>query len=252
MTARIARKVGGGGAAGVARARGPVEGDSPRQAFHRAIDYFPTPPFAARAGGELINRLDPGPWWVWEPACGEGHMAGPLAAYFPRVFATDLVDHGWPGQMGGPLDFLSPEANRFEADWIVTNPPNAHTEAFVRLGLQRARRGVAILTRLTFLDTLGRFDLFHGEDVSLSWLAPFAERVPIELGGWDPAGSTATPAAWFLFMRPGALAQSRVPRWAMGGLTVFPGQMIPPGTKARLTHPDDARLYGRKDRSESR
>jgi hypothetical protein len=243
------RKVGGGGAGGLARARGPVEGDTPEQAFHRAINYFATPPAAARAGAELIQRVDPGAWWMWECACGRGNMAGPLAEYFPRVLATDLVDHGWGGQTGGPLDFLSSDADVFETDWIFTNPPNPHTEAFVRLGLKRARRGVAILTRLTFLDTIGRFELFHGQDVSLSWLAPFAERVPMVLGDWDPDASTATPAAWFLFMRPEALATSRIPRFAMGGLSVFPGQIIPPGTLARLTHPDDAARWGR-DRSD--
>lgn len=241
----VARKVGGGGAGGVDRARGPIEGDDPQTAFYRAIDYFPSQPWAARAGCELINRLDPGAWWAWEPACGKGHMAGPMAEYFARVFATDLVDHGWEGQHGPPLDFLSSGAAVFEADWIVTNPPNGHTQAFIELALKRARRGVAILTRLTFLETIGRFALFHDDVWPLTWFAPFAERVAMQLGDWDPDGSTATPAAWFVWMKPEALAGGRVPRLAMGGLSAFAGQMIPPGTKARLSKPEDVRLYGR-------
>ena len=39
------------------------------------LDYFPTPPWAARAGGELIKQIDPAAGSCWEPACGEGHMA---------------------------------------------------------------------------------------------------------------------------------------------------------------------------------
>lgn len=172
-------------------------------------------------------------------------MAHGLADYFPRVLASDVVDHGWSGQHGEPLDFLSPAAEAFDADWIVTNPPNGHTAQFVRLGLARARRGVAILTRLTWLDTLGRFSLFHDPAAPLAWLAPFAERVPMLLGGWDPDGSTATPAAWFVWLTPQARAQARAPQLAMGGRSAFAGQMIPPGTKARLSRPDDARRFGR-------
>ena len=55
-----------------------------------ALDFFPTPPWAARAGGELIQRLDPGAWNCWEPACGQGHMAHGLLDYFEAgVFSSD-------------------------------------------------------------------------------------------------------------------------------------------------------------------
>jgi hypothetical protein len=49
------------------------------------LDYFPTPPWAARAGAELIKRLDPAARSCWEPACGQGHMAHGLADYFAEV-----------------------------------------------------------------------------------------------------------------------------------------------------------------------
>ena len=56
-----------------------------------ALDYFPTPPWATRAlfrrvlpalGGETIAS-------VWEPACGEGHMAEVVTE-----FALDLASEG--------------------------------------------------------------------------------------------------------------------------------------------------------------
>lgn len=238
--------VGGGGIARLDRARGSVEGDSELEALWRALDFYSTPTWAGRAAGELIQRLDPGAWWAWEPACGEGSLACGLRDYFPRVFATDIHDHGGPERVGAPLDFLSPAADGFEADWIITNPPFEHSQAFVEFGLKRATRGVAVLLRTTWFDTLGRYPMFADDRQGLAWFAPFAERVPMQLGPWDPAGSTATPAAWFVFMRPAARATSRVPHLAMGGAGVFAGQMIPPGTRDRLSKPQDARLFGRR------
>jgi hypothetical protein len=77
-------------------------------------------------------------------------------------------------------------------------------------------------------------------------LATFSERVPIHLGGWDPDGSTMTPVAWFIWMKPEALEQGRLPRLALSGQGAFMGVGIPPGTLDRLTKPDDARLFGRR------
>ena len=226
------------------RARGEVVGDTADQKLWRALEFFPTPPWAARAGAELVLRLDPGvERWVWEPACGMGHMAGPLREYFSPVLATDIHDHGWDEMNGYPLDFLSPAADAFDqADWIITNPPFETAADFVRLGLKRARRGVAVLCRMQFLESAGRHDLFYGAE-PLTVLAPFAERVPMQLGVWDPKGSTATGYAWFVWMKPEALVNAAVHHPAITATTpvIWP---IGPGSKARLTRPDDARRYG--------
>lgn len=245
MSARQ-RPIGGGGIARLDRVRGPIADDSEREALWRRLDFYSTPTWAGRAGAELVQRIDPGSWWAWEPACGEGSLAHGLGDYFPRLFATDVHDYGGALQHGPPLDFLTPAAGGFEADWIVTNPPFEHAQAFVELGLRRARRGVAVLLRTTWLDTLGRYPLFADARCGLAWLAPFAERVPMQLGPWDPDGSTATPAAWFVFLTPQARATARIPHLAMGGAGVFAGQMIPPGTRERLTRADDARRFGRQ------
>jgi uncharacterized protein YodC (DUF2158 family) len=106
------------------------------------------------------------------------------------VEATDLHDHGfgWAG-----VDFLSPDASpdafrvADDIDWIVTNPPFAPAAEFVRVGLQRARRGVAILARASFLESAGRYPLFFGE-ARLAAYAPYIERVPMVLGRLGPGG----------------------------------------------------------------
>lgn len=243
------RRAGGSSAVMADRARGEVAADTAAEAIFRRIEYFPTPPWAARAGGELIAALDPwsGPgdarapgWRAWEPACGGGHMAHGLAPYFASVHATDVFDHAWPGRHGEPLDFLSPEADRLAehlaVDWIVTNPPFGAAAEFVAAGLRRARRGVAILARSVLLEGASRFSMFHGPETRLSAFAPFSERVPMALGRWDPAASTATAYAWFVWLKPGVgpgPGALRPEIWPIG-----------PGTRARLTRPDDARLFG--------
>lgn len=227
------------------RAPGEVAADLAQARFYRQIEYFPTPPWAARAGGELITALDPPPtsgWWAWEPACGEGHMAHGLAEYFSAVHATDIHDHGSRHQHGAPLDFLSPEADAFDqADWIVTNPPFGQAAEFVRAGLKRAKRGVAILARAALIESAKRYPLFFGE-TPLTAMAPFMERVPMTLGRWDPKACTATAYAWFIWMKPGITPGDRA-RWTTDHAMIWP---IPPGTKARLTRPGDARAFGAK------
>jgi hypothetical protein len=214
-----------------ARAPGIVEGDESRVALWRQLDYFPTPPWAARAGGELIRFLDPEARSIWEPACGEGHMAAALAESFD-VYASDVHPFGY----GDESDFLAegefaqPAQADAGVDWIVTNPPFRTASDFLRLGLARARRGVALLLRLAFLEGGGRYRLFYGPGSPLSLCAVFAERVPMTLGRWDPAAASATAYAWFL--------------WRKGGGDNPRLIGIPPGTRERLTRPEDARRFG--------
>jgi hypothetical protein len=209
-------------------------------------DYFPTPPWAARAGGELIQLLDPRPGWGWEPACGEGHMAFGLQDYLERIHATDICDYGGDLQNGPPLDFLHPAGDQIDqADWIFSNPPFKLGEAFIRTAWRRARRGVAMLLRLQFIEGAGRHALFT-RDCPLALSAPFCERVPMTTGRWDPDASSATAYAWFMFLKPEALAQSPL-AGAIGGARAAGchlERLIPPGTKARLQRREDLLRFG--------
>jgi hypothetical protein len=231
-------KPSGAGAVMAAHAPAVVEGDDAEAALYRRLEFFPTPPWAARAGAELILKLDPGDWICWEPACGKGHMVHGLADYFRLVGCSDVHPYGY----GAQFDFLGEASDAWPShdgrwDWIVTNPPFGVAAEFVRLGLQRARRGVAILARAAFFESAGRYELFHG-DAPLTVFAPFFERVPMALGKWDPKGSTATAYAWFVW---------RKPELSAGGATVCMSPRaigIPPGTRARLTRPIDAQLFG--------
>lgn len=176
-----------------------VEGDTPRQALARKLDYFPTPPWATRALMEFVLPqlgLSSNLGSVWEPAAGEGHMSRVLDEYTPHVAATDI--HPWGGARDGHGDFLASPDRRI-VNWIVTNPPFGAAQAFVLAALARSFDGVAILARSSWAEGVGRYrDLFGPHPPAA--VAQFSERVPMTLGRWDPAEKTSTAYAWFVWL----------------------------------------------------
>lgn len=208
--------------------------DTPEQALHRALNYFPTPLWGTRAGAEILREIDPEARSIWEPACGEGHMAEVLKEYFPTVVATDIHDHGYPGS--GVEDFLlidDAPHNADKIDWVMSNPPFEHAAEFIRRGLIFARRGVAMLLRVAFLEGTERYPLLYESENPLTLCAPFIERLPMVLGEYDPDASSAVCMAWFFFQK------------GLGGNSGPLIRPIPPGTKARLYRKEDVRRFAK-------
>ena len=161
-----------------------------------SLDDFPTPPWATRA---LIEHVLGGKKRVksqvcLEPACGSGHMAKVLSEYFGTVKAADIHPYGY----GGVHDFLATphEINGF--DWVITNPPFRLGEDFTLLALKLARRGVAMLTRTVFIESVGRYDRLFSVNQP-SHFAQFTERVPMVKGRLDRRASTATGYCWLVW-----------------------------------------------------
>jgi hypothetical protein len=195
-----------------------------------SLDYFPTPPWATRALIEVVLRqtghaASVHAQTVWEPACGEGHMAEVLAEYFGDVVASDIHDYGY-GHTANFLGDIVPSTD----DWIITNPPfGKDAEAFVLRALEFARVGVAMFLRLQWLETNGRFErVFLPHPPAL--IAQFAERVPLHKGRWEPDGDTATAYLWIVWLKLRAGRDTRF-MW------------IPPGQREALTKPDDAERF---------
>lgn len=169
-----------------------------------SLDYFPTPPWGTRA---LLERADLHTYFgmrnktVWEPACGEGWMARPLAEYFRRVVATDCHDYG----AGYPvhdflMPYLPPVLRDERPDWIITNPPYVAAEAFAQRALDVALEGVALLVRTSWLEGEGRYRrLFSQRPPTV--ISQFCERLPMHKGRVDPNGGTATSYAWITWMQ---------------------------------------------------
>ena len=210
------------------REKSPVDTDDEITAGWRARDFFPTPPWAARAVAEVVLALDPSARRVCDPAAGDGHMVWGLDDYFAHVSACDIEPYC---PRFTRQDWLVPEWQDplgKKPDWFITNPPFMLAADFVRLGLERASAGVALLCRMSFIESAARYKLFTGSQ-PLTQLAVFVDRVPMVLGAWEPDASTATAYAVFLWAKA---CEPQAPVW------------IAPGTRARLTRPTDAALYG--------
>lgn len=193
-----------------------------------SLDYSPTPPWGTRALIEIVMPPIAKIYDAWEPACGEGHIAEVLIEYGINIIASDIHPYGY-GE--APIDFLSD--NPFPVvprpNWIVTNPPFKHAERFALLALQRASIGVALFVRWQWIETVGRFErLFSVHPPAV--VAVFAERIPLHMGRWEPAGSTATAYCWVVWHKgqPSHPQPFTQLRW------------IPPGQREALTRPDDA------------
>jgi hypothetical protein len=204
-----------------------------RQEPDDSLDYFPTPPWATRALVEKVFRDGGLPPFllveapVWEPACGEGHIAEVLREYGCDVFASDVHDYGHGDAvidfLAKPLPAVSPDV-----DFVITNSPfGDKCEAFALRALDLARIGVAMFVPLRWLETIGRYEnLFRDRPPTL--IAFFAERVNLCKGRWEPEGSTATAYIWLVWIK---------------GAKPLPPYWIPPGCRTALTRPDDARRF---------
>ena len=145
-------------------------------------DFFPTPRWATFA--LIDNERFEGD--IWECACGDGAMSRVLAETGSAVISTDLYDRGY-GESGH--DFLN--ANR-GAENIVTNPPFNSAEGFVTSATQRARRKVALLLRLAFLEGANRAcTIFAQTPPSRVWV--FSERITFYPSGVEPKAMTPPP-----------------------------------------------------------
>lgn len=162
-------------------------------------DDFPTPPWATRALIEhVLNcKIELTQMSCLEPACGAGHMVKVLKEYFECVECADAFDYGY----GQVKDFLTDGASDNSVDWVITNPPFRLAEEFVVQATRIARKGVAILARTVFLESVGRYEGIFRQ-MPPTKFAQFVERVPMVKGRLDGKATTATGYAWLVWEKP--------------------------------------------------
>lgn len=220
-----------GGRSGAAPLNGHGAVAPTREEATDSLDFFPTPPWATRALIEIVlpevGVYEVGPT-VWEPACGEGHMAEVLMEYCNDVVATDIFDYGY----GTVEDFLNAAADNPPSDWIITNPPFTGREdralLFAKHAIDHASIGVALFVRSQWLVEGGeRYQqLFKNTPPTLC--AFFTERVPLHKGRYEPDGATMTAYSWVIWVKD---EKPLPPFW------------IPPICRATLTKPNDAERF---------
>jgi hypothetical protein len=201
-----------------------------------SLDFFPTPPWGTRALCEMVIPNITGKRTAdciaWDPAAGEGHMSDVLAEYFRQVHETDVFDYGHQEAVRSYVG-VGPDVmiRQVGIDWVITNPPFNKAFEFIERALSEAIVGVAMLGRLQLSESAERYPLFT--DRRFAAIAPFAGRLPMVKGQWDPAATSATGYAWFVWLQ-----EHRTP--------IPPGViMIPPTARNLLWHDTDvARFAG--------
>jgi hypothetical protein len=196
-----------------------------REAKRDDPDLFPTPPWATRALCAFLSaRQDIGTMVAYDPAAGLGHMTEVLREFFADVRGSDIFDYGKGWKI---VDYTS-NAEGFDADWIITNPPFARLTDFVTRALTEARRGVAMLVRTAALEGGDRFRRIY-DCQPPTHVLQFSERVAMVRGRYDPEATTATAYCWMVW-------DLTLPR--RGTILAW----FPPGVRRRFETASDARL----------
>jgi predicted RNA methylase len=181
---------------------------------HDSLDYYPTPAWSTRALCEFLKGEGFELWAqnVWEPACGEGFMARPLAEYFAKVRATDIFRYSDDHAIA---DFLMQTARWDDVEFVVTNPPFQLANQFIEKALKVATVGVAMLVRSAFTEGQERYmSLFSVTPPA--YVLQFSERVGmfrgrcVQVGAPDPfnldekgeprKAATATSYCWLVWL----------------------------------------------------
>lgn len=120
--------------------------------------------------------------YIWECACGEGHMAEVFKDNSYIVHATDLIDRGY-GISG--VDFLTTYdlPNGYDGYDIFTNPPFKLAEKFAYRGNQILGKGckLGLFVKIQFLESKSRKKLF--EKYPPKYIYVYSERQQCSMNG---------------------------------------------------------------------
>jgi hypothetical protein len=123
-------------------------------------DYYATDPEALKA----LLQYEKFDNYVWECACGGGHLSKVLIENGYDVKSSDIIDRGFKDTQ--IIDFLQVSKSDIKNDFprdIVTNPPYKYAKEFVEhaLDISMVNTKVAMFLKLTFLEGQARRKLFE-------------------------------------------------------------------------------------------
>lgn len=166
-------------------------------------DYYATDPSAV---DKLLAVERPHPL-IWECAAGGGHLARRLKECGFEVYASDILDRGYP--LDVHLDFLT--ANWFDIPRggsdlfdILTNPPYKYAKEFVLKALDLLPAGgrCYMFLKLTFLEGRARRRLLFDRTPPRT-LYVFSDRMFCAKNGAFDAmremGGGAVAYAWYVW-----------------------------------------------------
>lgn len=144
----------------------------------KPADLYPTPPDCTYSLIPHLEAILPKGSHVLEPACADGQMSRALEEFGYQVDSTDLRPEVLYGT--GGIDFLAEDAyipdDHYDA--VITNPPFAAADLFIRRALQVAPI-VAMLLKAQYWNTNNRKKLFREHpplmELNLTWRPAFLE-----------------------------------------------------------------------------
>lgn len=163
--------------------------------------YFTIEPWITEALLKEISHLPIE--FVWEPACGAGHMSEVLSKKYV-VYSSDIHDYGY--EVSVVRDFL--ETKPFDvhtiSDAVITNPPYEKTvcEAFVRKAVSFLETDsrtflIAMLLRNEWDSAKTRQDLFSNSPFFYKKIVLTSRPRWVE----DSKGAPRHNYAWYVWTR---------------------------------------------------
>lgn len=160
-----------------------------RQITAEKNDFYATDPIAIDKLFEVENFS----YFIWECACGQGHLSERMKYHSKTVYSTDLIDRGYGHER---IDFLKADLP-FNGD-IITNPPYKYAVEFVEKALELTNNKVAMFLKLTFLESTGRVEFFKKYPPKKIYV--FSKRVICAKNGdFENTQGSAVAYAWFVW-----------------------------------------------------
>ena len=160
-------------------------------------DYYATEPKAVEL---LLDLEDFSQLYVWESACGQGHLSEAMIQKGIKVNSSDLVLRGY--DKAYMYDFLSEENKEWKGH-IITNPPYKFAKEFVYKALSIVPNGckVAMFLKVQFLEGKARKKLFEIYPPKIVYVSS-SRLLCAKNGEFEQmiaGGGSAVAYAWFVW-----------------------------------------------------
>lgn len=150
-------------------------------------DFYATEPRAVRLLMEAL-QLPKEETFIWECACGEGHLGEELKDMGYQVYCSDLVQRQYNSHYeSDKIDFLQTTRETMPLrllcthyPCIITNPPYKYTTEFILHALELLPQGgiCAMLLNINYLSGIGRFNAIY-KDMPPKAVYVFTGRVSL-------------------------------------------------------------------------
>lgn len=159
-------------------------------------DYYATEPKAV----EILIKNESFNKYIWEPACGGGHISDVLEQHGYNVKSSDIIDRGYKGTK--IIDFLNCKKGDIQNDFnrdIITNPPYKYAKEFIEKAIELSKKNtkIAMFLKLTFLEGKARRELFKKYPPKIVYV--FSSRVCCGKNGCFNQANNAVAYAWFIW-----------------------------------------------------